>query len=133
MTISNRQPQQKAPRRALFTAEARSLLRARVMANDRQDDASGNNSEPSGQKRQSADKLTERTTGQTGTMATDFNNNISSGAADEAPHLSPSLQGHLGRQLRAAYSELIQEPMPDKFAKLLEELSVSQSKKPAQK
>ncbi len=66
-------------------------------------------------------------------MATDYTDRDSKSAAGDAPNLSPALQGHLGRQLRAVYSELVHEPMPDKFAKLLEELSASQTKKPAQK
>lgn len=64
-------------------------------------------------------------------MATDYSERerkIEAGG-DSGPRLSRTLQGHLGRQLRAVYSELIDEPMPDKFAKLLDELATSASKK----
>lgn len=47
-----------------------------------------------------------------------------------APPLTPKLQGHIGRQLRAAYSQLVHEPMPDKFTKLIEELAAAQKKTP---
>ena len=61
-------------------------------------------------------------------MAADYNERDDSKAVQlETPNLSPSLQGHLGRQLRAAYSELIDEPIPDRFSKLLEELASTQS------
>lgn len=99
------------------------------MANDKRDNPSDQN----GQERLRADFSTEQATGKSGKMETDYSDKPVTAAAVEAPHLSPALQGHLGRQLRAAYSELVHEPMPDKFAKLLEELSVSQSKKPALK
>ena len=70
-------------------------------------------------------------TGQTRKMATDYSDrdredNVRRGSG---PALSRSLQGHLGRQLRAVYTELIHEPMPDKFAKLLEELATSKPQK----
>lgn len=48
-----------------------------------------------------------------------------------SPQLSPALQGHLGRQLRAVYTELVHEPMPDRFTKLLQELASSQANKPS--
>lgn len=47
------------------------------------------------------------------------------GDADQA-RLSGALQGHLGRQLRAVYSQLVHEPIPDKLSKLLTELTNSQ-------
>lgn len=50
------------------------------------------------------------------------------GETERAPSLAPSLQGHLGRQLRAVYGELVNEPVPEKFTKLLEELAKKQDK-----
>lgn len=47
---------------------------------------------------------------------------------ERAPALSPALQGHLGRQLRTLYGELVNEPIPDRFTKLLEELAKKQDK-----
>lgn len=65
-----------------------------------------------------------------GTMATDFSDHHIKGSdATSAPQLSQSMQGHLGRQLRAVYSKLVHEPTPDKFKKLLDELANSQSQK----
>jgi Anti-sigma factor NepR len=37
-------------------------------------------------------------------------------------NLSPDLQAHLGRQLRASYQQLVEEPVPDRFLKLLDSL-----------
>lgn len=48
--------------------------------------------------------------------------------AEHAPRLTPAIQGHLGRQLRAHYSELVQEPVPDRLTKLLNELARQQVK-----
>ena len=36
--------------------------------------------------------------------------------------LDQTLQAHIGRQLRAMYDEVIQEPVPDRFLQLLEGL-----------
>jgi hypothetical protein len=36
--------------------------------------------------------------------------------------LEADLQAHIGRQLRAVYNEVVNEPVPDRFIKLLEEL-----------
>jgi len=36
--------------------------------------------------------------------------------------LEVDVQGHIGRQLRAVYDEVVREPVPDRFVKLLEEL-----------
>jgi hypothetical protein len=36
--------------------------------------------------------------------------------------LDPTLQAHIGRQLRALYDEIVQQPIPDRFIQLLEEL-----------
>jgi hypothetical protein len=33
------------------------------------------------------------------------------------------IQGHIGKQLRQVYGKLLAEPLPDKFAELLQQLS----------
>jgi len=38
------------------------------------------------------------------------------------PQLDPSMQAHIGAQLRALYEKLVDEPVPDRFLKLLEDL-----------
>ncbi len=45
---------------------------------------------------------------------------------DEASPLPTAVQEHLGRQLRAAYSALVNEPIPDKLAELLRKLESKQ-------
>lgn len=101
-----------------------------VMANEKRD----KQAQTAGVNRQADESLCDQDPGRTGMMANDFSRSkFTNTSAEEEPHLSPALQGHLGRQLRAAYSELVHEPMPDKFAKLLEELSTAQAKKPEQK
>lgn len=49
-------------------------------------------------------------------------------AAAETPPLSPELQEHIGRQLKTVYSELVCEPVPAKFLKLLEQLEAKEKK-----
>jgi hypothetical protein len=39
------------------------------------------------------------------------------------PHLGPDLQALIGQQLRAVYHEVLNEPVPDRFVRLLEELA----------
>lgn len=46
---------------------------------------------------------------------------------ESATPLTPDLQGHIGRKLRSTYAELVNEPIPDRFTKLLEELARKQS------
>lgn len=41
--------------------------------------------------------------------------------------LEADLQAHIGRQLRAVYDEVVNEPVPDKFRRLLEELERKQA------
>ncbi len=53
----------------------------------------------------------------------------STGSADgdpNAPMLSPEVQRALGTRIRAAYGELVREPLPDKFKELLEQLAKSE-------
>lgn len=47
-------------------------------------------------------------------------------AKDGGVPLPASVQEHLGRQLRAAYSALVNEPLPDKLADLLRKLESKQ-------
>jgi Anti-sigma factor NepR len=43
--------------------------------------------------------------------------------------LDRSLQAQLGRQLRAIFSDVAQEPVPDRFVKLLEALEAREKKR----
>ncbi len=36
--------------------------------------------------------------------------------------IEPELQDHIGRQLRAVYNEILEEPVPDRFLRLLADL-----------
>jgi hypothetical protein len=42
--------------------------------------------------------------------------------------LSPSLQGHIGRQLRAMFDGVAHEPVPERFLQLLKDLEQSGDK-----
>ena len=42
--------------------------------------------------------------------------------------LSPALQDHIGRQLRAMFDDVAQEPVPDRFLQLLKDLEQSGDK-----
>jgi hypothetical protein len=42
--------------------------------------------------------------------------------AGQPAALNPDLQAHIGRQLRLVYDEVANEPVPDRFLKLLKEL-----------
>ena len=79
------------------------------------------------------DQHTDSTMGQTSTMTETSDRTAPATALEQAPPLNAELQGHLGRQLRAVYSELVHEPMPDRFSKLLNELAAAQSKHPSKK
>jgi hypothetical protein len=48
----------------------------------------------------------------------------------DSPGLEPELQEQIGVQLRAVYDEVLNEPIPDRFLKLLEELERSPESKP---
>jgi hypothetical protein len=45
-------------------------------------------------------------------------------AAENPPGegMSPALQGHIGRQVRAMFDEVAEEPVPDHLLRLLQEL-----------
>lgn len=51
-------------------------------------------------------------------------------AAGAPPGLGLELQQHIGRQLKAVYEEVAQQPIPDRFVRLLEELERKQAPKP---
>lgn len=45
------------------------------------------------------------------------------------PHIDPRVQREIGKHLRAHYDDLINEPIPDKFIELLEQLERSVTRK----
>jgi len=47
--------------------------------------------------------------------------------SEHRPHLGPDLQSLIGKQLRAVYHEVLSEPVPDRFVRLLEELAAKQA------
>lgn len=49
-------------------------------------------------------------------------------AAGRSHGLSPTLQGHIGRQLRAVFDEVAREPVPERFLQLLKDLEQSGDK-----
>ncbi len=58
-------------------------------------------------------------------------NQVSSNDTHSVPAsggLESDLQAHIGRQLRAVYDEVVNEPVPDRFLKLLQELDRKQGK-----
>lgn len=46
----------------------------------------------------------------------------SANAQREIPGLPNELQGQIGKKLREAYTELVTEPVPDRFVQLLQQL-----------
>ncbi|MEZ5852331.1 MAG: NepR family anti-sigma factor [Hyphomicrobiaceae bacterium] len=42
--------------------------------------------------------------------------------------LPPEIQASIGRQLKRAYAEIVSEPLPDRFSKLLNDLARSNKK-----
>lgn len=51
--------------------------------------------------------------------------------ASHAPPLPQDVQDLLGLKLRRAYAEVVSEPLPDKFSKLLEQLANASKKEGA--
>jgi hypothetical protein len=49
------------------------------------------------------------------------------GAVPKGAILEADLQAHIGRQLRAVYDEVVNEAVPDRFLRLLEELERKKS------
>ncbi len=47
----------------------------------------------------------------------------SGGGPGPETRLTAEAQGQIGRQLRRAYDEMLAEPLPEKFTRLLEELA----------
>lgn len=47
---------------------------------------------------------------------------------DHEPRLDIAIQKHLGRKLQATYSDLVNQPVPDKFRQLLDELERQEKK-----
>jgi len=54
---------------------------------------------------------------------------ISDDACADTPRpgrMEPELQDHIGRQLRAVYDQILEEPVPERFMSLLAELQKKQ-------
>jgi hypothetical protein len=47
--------------------------------------------------------------------------------AQQGPRLSADLQAVIGQQLRAVYHEILKEPVPDRFVRLLNELATKEA------
>ena len=48
--------------------------------------------------------------------------NVTTEIETSAPAIGPSLQAHIGKQLRAAFQSVLAEPVPPRFVELLESL-----------
>lgn len=59
-------------------------------------------------------------------MHTDSGNSAHETAVE--PAIDRRIQNHLGRKLKEVYDELVRQPVPDKFHKLLEELERKEKK-----
>ena len=46
----------------------------------------------------------------------------------EGPRVDAKVRSHLGKKLKAAYQNLVDEPVPEKFVKLLDELRQKEGK-----
>ena len=55
---------------------------------------------------------------------------LSDEASPPQGYIPPELQDHIGRQLRAVYNDILEEPIPDRFLKLLAELKNKQDGTP---
>lgn len=53
---------------------------------------------------------------------------MSDGSSAGPTPLPVEIQGKIGSELKQVYSRMLAEPMPDKFAKLLESLGKTESK-----
>lgn len=51
-----------------------------------------------------------------------MNDDIGTTALPQSGRIEPELRDHIGRQLRAVYDEILTEPVPDRFLKLLADL-----------
>lgn len=52
------------------------------------------------------------------------------GRARQHPRLDADLQAAIGQQLRAVYHEILNEPVPDRFVRLLEQLATKSAGRP---
>jgi hypothetical protein len=52
------------------------------------------------------------------------------GISPEGISLDPVIQAHIGRELRALFDEIADEPVPDRFLVLLRSLEANQQDKP---
>ena len=50
-----------------------------------------------------------------------------------APSLDPTIQMHLGRRLRSMFDQVANEPVPDRFRDLLDQLEKSGGDPPAER
>lgn len=50
--------------------------------------------------------------------------------ARTSPSLPSAIQDHIGRQLRAAYDDVVKEPVPERFLTLLQELDQASQPEP---
>lgn len=46
----------------------------------------------------------------------------------DGPRVDAKIRSHLGKKLKAAYQTLVEEPVPDKFVRLLDELRQKEGK-----
>jgi hypothetical protein len=49
------------------------------------------------------------------------------GEAPPVGRMEAELQDHIGRELRALYNEVVEEPIPERFLKLLDDLERKQT------
>lgn len=52
---------------------------------------------------------------------------MDSGRVDGRPELDRAIQARIGDQLRAMYTELLEQPVPDRFSELLKKLDQSKT------
>jgi hypothetical protein len=45
---------------------------------------------------------------------------------DQAPEMDTELQAHIGRHLKAAYEDILDQDVPDRFLQLLQALETSE-------
>jgi hypothetical protein len=50
------------------------------------------------------------------------------GTGEELARLDPQIRAHLGQLVRATYATLVDEPVPERFLKLLEELEQAEQR-----
>lgn len=60
--------------------------------------------------------------------ADDRNRDDAAAVTGQEPQLDIAIQKHLGRKLQATYNDLVNQPVPDKFRQLLDELEQQEKK-----